>query len=104
MGSGRSCPLSCFHGLISEGIRPLEVVWMAVSADDQLDARWIDSVSLQPVEKVVNPVSVSGINQKRDFPIDENTVAVVLARVSPKVHIKVFGNFHWYQAFVSTGR
>ena len=27
-----------------------------------------------------------------------------LTRVGPKVHIKVFGNFHRYQAFVSTGR
>ncbi|MGO9566234.1 MAG: hypothetical protein ACLP5H_01710 [Desulfomonilaceae bacterium] len=76
---------------------------MAVSADDQPDARWINPVSPHTAEQVVNPVAMSRINQDGDFPIDENAVAVVLTWVGPKVNIKVFGDFHQYQAFVKVG-
>ncbi len=61
---------------------------------------WIDPVFPHPIKQVLNPESVSRIDQKRDFPIYENAVAVVFTGVVPKVNIKVFGNFHRYLAFV----
>jgi hypothetical protein len=82
------------HRVIFERNRTLKMIGMGMSADNSLNPGWIDPIGLHPVEEGRNPVKVTGIDQKRDLAIYEDTITVVFSGIVPKIDIQVFGDFH----------